>query len=79
MTGDERESVVEVLRCAADLVLQGCVTPLCVATDGVDESIAYGAIDAEGSVWRSKSRPYSRAEVLLEAARRVEEGTWPPR
>ena len=77
MTPDEREQVVELLRCAADLgnrneglVLSAAVR-LGKRLDGPEVEIAR-------RTWNAVFVPgMDDEEAILEAAARVEEGSWP--
>lgn len=78
LTEHERDQVVELLRCAADLYNIGEVTPRSIATAGVVDEyhrsyIKRLAREAEADVIGCDDR----TRALLEAAQRVEEGSWP--
>src|SRR5262249_29802188 len=79
MRPEERDQVVELLRCAADLGIQdrgllvAATTVLDIAWDGPEVEYARRA-------WRdayASNEDASDGESLLEAAARVEEGSWP--
>lgn len=77
MTNDEREQVVELLRCAADLGERSEGLLLTAATRiGVD--LESGLVDLARRAWNSAwTSEMSDEEALLEAALLVEEGRWP--
>jgi hypothetical protein len=81
MTADEREQVVELLRCAADLSVTGRARwPQFTAAEalcGAMSTIAEYAEHAISAVKRISSFDAPTTQHLLEAAARVEEGTWP--
>ena len=87
MTKREREQVIELLRCAADYVARGGWDPggALSTTSGMlshDRDWFRFAMRVERAVCNDLSIPWPgpsdrRLETLLEAAARVEEGTWP--
>ena len=76
MTSDQRADLVELLRCGADNIVtnpddwQSALWN--TGVDGITE-----AVFAEDAVDPSACDPARRLAVLLEAAARVEEGSWP--
>jgi hypothetical protein len=81
MTNEEREQVVELLRCAADSKCRGWKqasqprkeTAAALGSPDRVSSLAFYALeDVDGGI---ASADYQRD--MLEAAQRVEEGTWP--
>lgn len=85
MTRKERAQVVELLRCAADLGISGVSCPLTEAshrlaglsiTDDADD-VVRAVIDELSDPWWSGDTWEDYATHCLEAAARVEEGSWP--
>lgn len=77
MTDEKREQVVELLRVAADLGEQNrglLLTAANVLGHDLEGSMVDTARRAWNAVWRTGM---SDEDALLEAAQRVEEGTWP--
>jgi hypothetical protein len=85
MTKREREQVVELLRCAADIIARGGWDEggvLSLAATAADSPFFKFAYDAERRVWSDMllcgvPEGALRLRSLLEAAARVEEGSWP--
>ena len=85
LTNEEREQVVELLRCAAELSMtRACVFPIdeaATALFGVEEHEhgmrrVHPAFDLACHAVICFDRPCSTWQ-LLEVAQRVEEGSWP--
>lgn len=71
MTKRERAQVVELLRCAADTGSGVMITSFEFDLSERVIWLAYEASGAPAGHWCDRPR------ILLEAAQRVEEGTWP--
>jgi hypothetical protein len=78
MTKRQRAQVVEFLRCAAEARITGMMLPRVTATDWLDasEATAEFAEKAWIAVCNDVGMSLYQYE-LLEAAARVEEGSWP--
>jgi hypothetical protein len=70
----DRLRLVELLRCAADNFETGWMAPRSHAASAVAIRLYDHALEAERSVTGCNG---DRAWALLEAAQRVEEGSWP--
>ena len=84
MTKRERAQVVELLRCAADFRDDGSVWPHDEKLNGIGAARSWlglgdeyweRAVDAREAVYADGEMSYRAA--CLEAAARVEEGSWP--
>lgn len=76
MTDEEREQVVELLRCAADRGFQSrglLLTAAAAIDDQMDDTVIETCRRAWNAAWEEGM---SDEEALLEAAQRVEEGSW---
>ena len=78
MTRRQRAQVVELLRCAADLMISDPNRwHVAITEAGFDWPIQLIAIDAENEVDSQACTIERRHHVLLEAAARVERMEWP--
>ncbi|MGN6107251.1 MAG: hypothetical protein ACTHU0_19240 [Kofleriaceae bacterium] len=87
MTRSQRAKVVELLRCAADCCGRPIVFPLSSAVLRLAPSRKVQALAERAfhAAWKPRRqdechrvRQDKRHRALLEAAARVEEGSWPP-